>query len=175
MNLKKIVMDAVEIFKLNEKTIKSVSASKDAFTAGALILVIAGIASAIGSFNLTGIIANPIMLFIGSFIWVGILYLFAWLFGGKGSYMEYWKPLSHSAIVSWISVIPFIGAVIAGILGLWNIVVAVKVTQIVHKLSLGKSIAVVLIPILILIAIAILLVLVVGAAIFAALAGGMMQ
>ncbi len=175
MDFKKSVKNALDIVQLKDKAISSVASAKDSFLPSVLILVIAGIAMAIGSMNPIGIIGNPIGYFIMSFIGVGILFIFAKLFGGKGNYMPHYNALAHGYILMWISVIPFIGPMIAAIAGLWSIVVAVKVTSVVHRLSIGKSALVVLIPIIIIAVLMVILVMIMGAVIMGALLGGMMQ
>ncbi|MEM3126814.1 MAG: YIP1 family protein [Candidatus Woesearchaeota archaeon] len=171
MNLKQAVKNGIEIVKLNESAMRSVAGNKNNFVEALLILIIAGIASAIGQLNPVGIVIYPIGFLIGEFTWIGILWLIAMLLGGKGSYSEYFKTLVHADVAMWITVIPFIGPLIGALVGLWLIVVAVVITKTIHKLSTLKAVLVILIPIIIIL----VLVFLFAAALIAAILGGAMM
>ncbi len=150
MDFGKIIEKALLILQLKEDTIKEVSKDSMYFGWGILIVAIAGLAGAIGRFKFfPGIITGPIISVIGIFIGVGILWIIAKIFGGKGEYMDYLRPLAMASILQWVSVIPLLGAFLGALAGIWQIVVAVKITEIVHELDLPRAIAVVLIPIVI--------------------------
>lgn len=148
MDFGKIVEKALSILQLKEDVIKEVSEKPEYLTFSILIVAIAGLASSIGSFKfIPGIITGPIVAVIGFFIGVGILWIIAKIFGGKGDYLSYFKPLAMSDIIQWVTVIPFIGFFLGAIASIWMVIVAIKVTQIVHELDLPKAVLVVLIPI----------------------------
>ncbi len=169
MNFGDSVKQAIEIVKLNASAMTKVAADQKATGMGVLIIVIAGVAAAIGALNPFGIIMMPIAYLIGTFIGIGIIHLLAKLFGGKAKFSEFYRTSSHSYVVNWIAVIPILGPMIAGILGIWNLVVTVFALKNVHKLSTGKSVVVVLIPVVIVIIIAA----VAAAAIIAMFAGAL--
>jgi hypothetical protein len=85
-------------------------------------------------------IAAPV---IGSVVYVGILHGLAKLFKGEGRYLDYYQTMGIGSLVSWGGIIPYIGILFS----LWTIVVNIVITSRVHKLSMGKSAAVVLLPI----------------------------
>lgn len=96
---------------------------------------------------------------IGSFFFSqGITYLLAKAFGGQGSFMAqvycfllFQVPIGLGTLV--LSLVPFVGS-IAGFAGIYTYVLETFEVMAVHRLSGGKAVAVVLIPI----AVAILLV-----------------
>ncbi len=166
MDFGKIIERALSILQLKEDSIKEVSENSEYFGWSILIVALAGLASSIGSFKFfPGIIIGPIVAVIWMFIGVGILWIIAKIFGGKGEYTAYFRPLAMADIIQWVTVIPFIGWFLGALAGIWQIVVAVKVTQIVHEMDMPKAIAVVLIPI----AIVFFLILAFGAAALAIL------
>lgn len=97
---------------------------------------------------LTGLISVPLGFFIGN----GITYLIAKLFGGVGSFLElsyavllYWVPIQLVTIVC--SVVPYLGGLLALGLGTYGIVLEVFAIAASQRMTTGKAVAVVLIPI----------------------------
>lgn len=159
-----------EIVKLNERAMSRVASDADATKMGLLFLVIAGIASTIGTLTILAIlpvIVTPIITIIAYAIIIGVFHILAKLFGGNGQYTGLFRVLSVGSVLSWIAVVPVIGAFLVGIAGLWSIVVSVVAVRTVHKVSTGKAVAVVLIPIIIIA----ILAAIIAAALIAALAG----
>ena len=114
--------------------------------------------SIIGSAFITQILRkilffNPLLLFVdvfvftflGLFVFSFILHCFFKIFGGKGGYKESLGVRAYSLVVSIFSWIPVVG-LIAEIYGLY---ITARGGEIKHNLSLGKSIAAVIISILI--------------------------
>jgi hypothetical protein len=110
-----------------------------------------------GAFALSYIVLTPIFFFIG----MGLYYLFAKAFGGKGMFLTYCYcsilygvPLGIvsgilSIIVSLLGLPSLVSSLLAGILGIYGIVLQVFVTMGVHRLSGGKAtLAVILVPII---------------------------
>jgi hypothetical protein len=174
------IKNALSIVTLKGDVMQKVSAS-DVVGYAFLILVIAGLAGAVGQ-TLMGLIlgtlelvsflafiTGPIFAVIGTFIGVGILHIIALIFGGQAKYMDLFKPMAFAQVVGWVAVIPFIGTAISSILGIWLIVVNIVIIKNVHKLSTGKSVLVVLLPVIIILA----LVLALGAAFIAMIFGGL--
>lgn len=99
-------------------------------------------------FALTALITVPLGFFIGN----GITYLIAKLFGGAGSFLElayavllYWAPISLLAIAC--ELIPYLGGLVALGLGIYGIVLEVFAIAASQRMTTGKAVAVVLIPI----------------------------
>jgi len=147
MDFKAYVMKGVELVKLNRDMAEEVSRDENAFTPAVLFFAIGGLAGGIGAIFSGGagslILIMPIVAVAASFIGVGILYLLARLFGGAGDFKGYYSALGIGYLTAWAGVIPFLGAV----LSLWGIPVAVIITERVHRISMGKAVAVVLIPV----------------------------
>ena len=169
MGLGESVKKGIEIVKLNGTVMEEVAKTPALTGMGVLIIVLAGVAYAIGSLNLVGIILFPISFIIGTFIGFGIFHLLALLFGGKAKFGEFYRTMSHSYVLYWVSVIPVIGIFLAGLVGLWELVVTVFALKNVHQLSTAKAIIVLLIPVII----GIIIGVAVGVALMAAFLGGM--
>ena len=157
------VKQAVEIVKLNGKAAVNVSKDKNATLMGILIVIIggtlSGIANLAGAFDpyikgmgkiLLVILASMVVGLIFFFVSVGIIHLLTRLFGGKAGYMELFRAQSHAQILSWLGplvIISFLGNILNFLVSLWSIVVSIVILENVHKLSRGKAIMVVLIPV----------------------------
>ena len=148
------VKQAVEIVKLNGKAAVNVSKDKNATLMGILIIAIGAILSQV--FDLEMLTIMPVLIFtiIIYFIMVGIMHMLARLFGGQAKYMEYFRAESHAAILSWLVIlliIPFLAGIVNFLVSIWGIVVSVVILENVHKLTRGKAVMVVLIPIIVLV------------------------
>jgi len=173
VNFSNSIKQAIDIVKLKGKVIEKVSKDNNATLIGILIIAIAGILGGLGStlygtpdlaistIILTSLFA-PVFTVLIYFILVGIMHTLARLFGGKAKYIEYFRAESHAAILSWLGVlalIPLLGGIINLFISIWGFIVSVVVLENVHKLTRGKAIIVVLIPIIVMI-----LLLVIGSA-----------
>ena len=128
MALMDYIKYGVEIVKLNGKTAVKISKDSDAFKNGLIILILAGIAQAVGSRNIFGIVINPIIMIIGAFIGTAIVQLFAILLGGKAKYMELFRSWSVANVLQFVAIlglIPFLGGLVIGLAGLWMIIVGI--------------------------------------------------
>lgn len=174
MDLTKMFSDAIGVLTLKKDVIDRVSKDSEAMGHAWILLIVAAILSAIGSWLGTLLLRNVMPGFggiggqaatigtlfgsiifgvigaiVAAFIAVGILWLVAKIFGGTGEYMTYFKTLMHIELLAWIMVlsfIPLLGGLLSIAVGIWALVAAIVVTQVVHKLSTGKAIATVLIP-----------------------------
>lgn len=86
------------------------------------------------------------------FLLMGIVYGFARYFGGQGTFLEQCNAsLSIQAPLGIFSkllaLIPVVGRILNSILSLYGIILQVLVIIAVHRLSLGKAIATILLPI----------------------------
>jgi hypothetical protein len=87
------------------------------------------------------------------FLLMGTIYLLAKAFGGKGTFLEQCNtslyiqaPLGISSKL--LALIPIVGRVLNSVLSLYGIVLQVFVIMAVHRLSRGKAIATIAIPLL---------------------------
>lgn len=118
------------------------------------------IPAASGVFSIIGV---PLAFFIG----VAILFVVAKIFGGIGTFLQqsyammlYYVPIQ--IVTAILGLVPVLGGLATFVLGIYEIVLTVFAISASHRLSIGKSVAVVLIPAVI--------VLVLACALFAALA-----
>ncbi|HEY3347366.1 MAG TPA: YIP1 family protein [Nitrospirota bacterium] len=168
MDFKTAFNRGVELVKLNRDAAEAVASDETAFTWAMLFYAIGGFAAAISytamSFGLGGImlIFSPVAHVLISFVYAGILHFIAKLFGGTGTYKGYYSALGIGSLPGWAKIVPIFG----GIAALWYIPVSVIVTERVHKLSFGKAVAVVVIPVTILFILILLAVAILGYAVF---------
>jgi hypothetical protein len=147
MDFQKWFEDALAIIKLDEDTIRRVASDEEATLPAIIFLAIGGLASAIGGLNpfaIVLIVLLPLFMAISN----GILWFIAKLFGGTGEYLPQFRPIGIGSAINWISVIPFLGMILGLITALWHIAITVVTIKVVHDLSLGKAIAVVLTPLI---------------------------
>ncbi len=171
MNFGASIRRAWKIVTLDAAAVQEVAADPNATLPALIILAIGGALGGVGALNPIAIVVGAVLVPLIYFVWVGILFLLAKLFGGAGSYMPYYNSMGHGCgLVSWIGIIPILGALISLV---WGVVVGVVVTREVHRFSTGKAVAVVLIPVLLLLTCVVILAVLVGAAIFAAISKGM--
>ena len=177
MSFHKAIKTAIDIIKLDKKAIQEVSKHKNAMLTGIIIVAIGILSYALSLYikslnpnllmfnNLIGNVpvrSNPnlnvftffvqvlVSGIIGIFIMVGIYHIISKLFGGKGTYMDLFLPVSYAAIFSWLfilKVIPVIGNILILILSLWMLVVFIKIIQEIYKIPKGKAIGVVFTPV----------------------------
>jgi len=115
------------------------------------------------------VIIYPIIVIVGGFLGSGVTYVFAKLFGGKGSYME--QTLAFALITGGatllgapfnvLAAIPLIGflfSLVVILINIYNIYNMYVVVKRMHQLSTLRAILVILIPMLILVAVIILFV-----------------
>lgn len=186
-----VFKNALEVVKLKDDAIGKVA--KDESATGMTVVLVAVVSlvvavigyfmsmfvlGALGSaFGLPGlgaaagmgiiqVVFAPIGAIIGLFIMTGIFFLSCLVLGGKGKYMEMFRPLGHAYVLQLISWIPIVSFVVA----IWNIVVMVKVFKVVHQFTTGRAFVAWLIPVLVLMVFAIVLVVIMGAAFFGTLA-----
>jgi hypothetical protein len=170
-SIKNYAKKGIDMIKLKQDAMSSVAKDDNATQYALLFIALAGVAQAIGTFNIPGVVVLPVAMLIGSFIGLGIMHILAKLFGGKAKFMEYFRAGGVSYVGMWIAVIPILGPIVMGILGLWYLVVHVVLLKAVHKLNTFQAIIVVFIPTVILAAIVIALV-TMFAVLFAGILGG---
>jgi len=142
------VHDAIEIIQLKTDQIDKTAKDESAFMMGLVIIALAGIAMAIGMFNFPGLIFYPVLSIVGAFLVAGLLHLLATLlFKGEGDFLEFFRPFSHTYILHWVMVIPWLGLALAPIAGLWGLVVSALIVERVYSLDRAKAIAAVAIVI----------------------------
>ncbi len=99
-------------------------------------------------FAFSSLISVPLGFFIGN----GITFLIARLFGGTGTFLElsyavllYWVPVQVVAAV--FALVPYLGGIVSLGIGIYAIVLEVFAVAVSQRMTTGKAVAVVLIPI----------------------------
>lgn len=143
------VFQALDILQLKTEQIEKTAKDEEAFTMGLVMIALAGVATAVGRLEISGLIFYPVLVVVFAFIWAGILHLLATLvFKGEGDFMEFFRPFSHTCILYWVAVIPILGwAILAPLAEIWGLVVTVVIVEKLYGLDRPKAIATVLIPV----------------------------
>jgi hypothetical protein len=88
---------------------------------------------------------------LGFFIGVGILFLFAKLFGGTGTFLQqayafalFSVPIQGISAIA--GLVPVLGGLVSFALGIYSIFLAVFAISASHRLTTGRAVAVVLLP-----------------------------
>ncbi len=149
MNFKESLSNALDIIKLDSSAVHDVAKDKQATGWAFLIVVLAGVASAIGALNPVGVISFPIFMILALLLWALVLWVLAMIFGGKAGFMELFRPLGHRTLLVWVTVIPFIGPILGFFAGIWSLVMDVVIVREVFGFTTGRAVIVVLIPVVI--------------------------
>ena len=144
------------VVKLDKTVFKEIRDDKNALGQALVVLLVAAklgsiwsIISTLGVFLVIIVIAAPI----GWVIWTGILHIIAKLFGGKATYTGYLKVMGYAEAPMALGVIPIVGSMVGG---LWSLVLAVYATKDAQEISMGKAIAVIMIPVAIVVILSLL-------------------
>jgi hypothetical protein len=164
-NFVEYVKQAAEIVQLKTDAIDRARGDEEAFTMGLVIVALAGIGAAIGSFNPFGLIVMPVFYLVGAFIGAGILHLIATVaFGGDGEFLGFFRPFSLAYILAWVNVVWVLNIVLMPLAGIWMCVVAVVCVERAYNLDRPKAIMTVAIPVVILVFLFLLFLAFLGAA-----------
>jgi len=137
-----------EIVQLKTDAIDQMAADEKAFGPAIGILAIGGVCGALGVLSLAGIVMFPVMRVIAFFIFIGIIHFAATtILGGKGDFKAAFIPPAIGSFVSWVGIIPILGTFLAGLAGIWMLVVTVLTVERVYGLERGKAIIAVAIPV----------------------------
>ncbi len=151
-----------EVVQLKTDAIDQMAADEKAFGPAIGILAIGGVCGALGMLNLPGIVMFPVMRVIGFFIFIGIIHFAATtILGGKGDFKAVFIPPAIGSLISWVGIVPILGTFLAGLAGLWLLVVTVVTVERVYGLDRGKAIIAVAIPVVV----GIIIAMIVGAAV----------
>jgi len=146
--------------QLKTDSIRQLADDTEAIGPAIGILAIGGVCAGIGSFSPIGFFVLPFMRVIGAFIFVAITHFLATtFFEGKGKLTSLAVPLFCASLITWVAIVPLLGPTfLAGLAGLWMLVVMVVSVEVVYGIDRGKAIAVVAIPVVVFLVIAMLMV-----------------
>jgi hypothetical protein len=150
-----------EAAQLKTDSIRQLADDGEAIGPAIGILAIGGVCAGIGSFNVVGFFILPFVRIIGGFILVAIAHFLATtFFDGKGKLTSLALPLFCASLITWVAIVPILGPTfLAGLAGLWMLVVAVVSVEVVYGIDRGKAIAVVAIPVVLVLVIGMMMVL----------------
>ena len=149
-----------DVAQLKTDSIRQLADDTEAIGPAIGILAIGGVCAGIGSFSPIGFFVLPFMRVIGAFIFVAITHFLATtFFEGKGKLTSLAVPLFCASLITWVAIVPLLGPTfLAGLAGLWMLVVMVVSVEVVYGIDRGKAIAVVAIPVVVFLVIAMLMV-----------------
>lgn len=153
MNFFNSIKHGIKIVFLDKKSMKEVARNKKATNMGITILLIAGFLSVVGLYGIEGyyqaLIMGPLFTLVMFVLGVGILQVFVKLLGGKNTYAELFRVLSHSAVMCWLWVfliIPILGDVLNWAVLIWGIVVTIVAVEALTNMKRARAILAVLLP-----------------------------
>ncbi len=157
--------DSVKMLCFDEAAVGRVANSSNATRHGLLTIIIAGIISAISiailswgideyglSDLLIGLAVGPLVYLVATFVWYSIgNFIVKKLFGGMATGVQYFRVISNAFILFWAADIaehvPYIGSALATIFGVYLLITTIYFIHKLHKVSVGKSIISVFLPI----------------------------
>lgn len=161
------VRQALDIIQLKEEAIDRARDDDDAFTMGLVIIVLAGIGTAIGSMFPFGVVAFPVVYAVCAFIFAAIVHLLATMvFKGEGEFIEFFRPYSLAYVLLWVNVVWVLNIVLGWIASIWLLVVTVVCVERAYRLERAQAIATVAIPVAVMTILAMMFFAVLGAALF---------
>jgi hypothetical protein len=143
MDLGGYLQKGVQILQLDLKVIETVSRDEEALLPALLFFAVAGLANGAGQFSFRGMIFGPIVATLLSFVFVGLLSVLTRLFGGKGEFLDLYRPLGVAAPIFWVQAVPLLGPFLVSLALVYFAVVAVMVVERASNLPRGKSVAIV--------------------------------
>jgi hypothetical protein len=143
MDLGGYLQKGVQVLQFDLNTIDDVSRDEDALLPALLFFAVAGLANGAGQFSFRGMIFGPIVATLLSFVFVGLLSVLSRLFGGKGEFLDLYRPLGVAAPIFWVQAVPLLGPFLVSLALVYFAVVAVVVVERSGNLPRGKAVAVV--------------------------------
>jgi hypothetical protein len=144
-DLKSEVIKAIDVVKLDRGVIKEVYDKKESNLPAMLIASIGGFLSIILSVGFMALIVGPLFAVVSIGIYTAIIFFLALIFGGKGSYEKLFNVIAYASILTWISIIPYLG----WIFSLWIFVVTFVALEVNFNLTRKRALIVVSIPIIV--------------------------
>jgi len=150
MSYQDILRDTLTALQFDADGINQIMSNSDSVTYGIITTILAGVASGIGSLSIISVFLSPIGFLLGAAINAGILHLLAKLFGGEGSFRDFFAVVSNAQLLLWLTIVPLIGPfLIAPLASLYLIAFTIFAIKTVYSLSVVKSILVFIIPLII--------------------------
>lgn len=146
------ILQGADILQIKPKAIRQAAEDQKALQFGLIFIIIAGAATALGSWTLPGLILFPLAFLARALIHCGIIHFLATSgFGGQGSFGEFFRPVSLAFLLDWalvvglvINIIPLLGPAAMILLWLvvtlWKLVVDTAIVETVYGVERSKAI-----------------------------------
>jgi hypothetical protein len=144
------IKNSLHMLVFNDKALDNVVKNKKSTEYAFLTIIIAGLAVALGTQQLSGVIVYPLSLIVGLFIGYSIFHFIAKvLLKGKATGIQYFRAIGNAFIIYWFAAIPVLSPTIQFLADLWLVVVNIYILHKVHKLSKPAAVILGLVPIII--------------------------
>jgi len=152
----KCLRQAIEILTFRRDTIRVVADDPTAFLPGLSFVALFGFIGTLHQ-GFPAVAFDTMVAVAGSFLFAGILYLGALIFGGKGRYLGLWQPLAFTSIADMANILlifslatgqPMIHSItkiLILLVAFYKLVVGVFILEVTMDLTLVRAILVVLI------------------------------
>jgi hypothetical protein len=148
-DFKKEFMNAIEILKLNEKTMHEISTRKTTATAAFLFILMGVVATSLGTYfmfpsawrpSVTYLLISMVVSLVAAFVAIfAIDFVASKFFKGKGNFGQLFRVMGYAYVVMipyiLIAVAPGLMSIIGLVAGVWMIVVTFKAIAVVKKLN----------------------------------------
>ncbi|MBS3138022.1 YIP1 family protein [Candidatus Woesearchaeota archaeon] len=163
MEFVEYLQDAWKVVTFDEKTMSNLSKDKNALIYGLAIALAVSLLSAVVQLFMDvtplekglNFIILPVTTILGTLIIYGLTHLFAKWLGGKADFMPFYKVLLFPHILMVLNIFPFdveeittFGVIMVLVIiatAIWSLLVDIKITKVIHQLSIGRAVAAVLI------------------------------
>jgi hypothetical protein len=157
MDFIRYLKDGLRVLILDREASERLAADQDAFGAGLLIVLLAGLAQGIKTFVMGlkwwALILDPLFMLLVFVVAIFLVNLVAFLLGGKSSFIRLFRAASCGFVAGWVLLIPAPG--ILGLLPLlvmvWYLVALVVSVRWVHTLHPLRAFIAVAAPIVLVI------------------------
>lgn len=162
-DFKKEFMNAIEILKLNEKTMQEIATRKTTATAAFLFVLISIVAMSLGSYlmfpsawrpSVGYLFINMLISLIAFFVVVFVIdYTASQFFKGKGNYGQLFRVMGYAYVVMipyiLLAIIPSLFSLIGLVTGIWMLIVVFKAISVVKKLNPTQTVFTLLITLVV--------------------------
>lgn len=137
---------AIEIVKLNQRTMEQVAADPNAIRFGIAVTAIGGALAFVPGKGLVGVVVGALFSVLILFLFAALVHLFCGYAKGRQEFMGFVRIMSLSSIIDWMVILPFTGLVVA----VWSVVISIVAAQKVYRLTGGKATLAIVICVIIL-------------------------
>jgi hypothetical protein len=148
-DFKKEFMNAIEILKLNEKTMHDIALRKTTATAAFLFILMGTVSMGLGMYFMLGSMWRPpvshllfsfVYYLVAMFLWIFVTdFVASQFFKGKGTFGQLFRVIGYSYVIMipylLLAVAPGLLELVSFITGIWLLVVTYKIISVIKKLN----------------------------------------